>query len=445
LRGATAGDDGGSRRQDGDRDSVVSSPRRRPSAVDDVSEILSFGLVVLVVSASLALAIAARAFSDRLRIPAAALLLVAAATASDIIPSLGDALSIADVQKISTIALIVILFEGGQSIGRRRFTEAAIPILSLGVLGTFATAGLIAITAHTLLGVSWTIAGLLGAALAPTDPAVTFSVLAGREIHGRSGTILEGESGFNDPVGIALMIAMVDIANSHGSLGGIGLELVLEMAVGSAVGALGGIALMRLIRLTHLPESGLYPLLVLACSGVVYGGATVLHGSGFLAVFIAGIVVGDAVLPHQVEIGRFFKTLGNLAEIGVFIALGLTINLAFIGDNGLWLDGLELAVLLGLVIRPLVVGLLLIPVDLRTGERLFVMWSGLKGAVPILLASLAVVGDTDYSAEIYGIVFVVVLFSVVVQGTSVPAVARAVGVPMRSASDDESSSNLECP
>ncbi len=402
-----------------------------------MSEILSFGLIVLVVSVSLALAIATRSFSDRLRIPAAALLLIAAATANEIVPSLGNALSIADVQKIATVALIVILFEGGQSIGRRRFSEAAIPVLSLGVLGTFATAGLIAVTAHTLLGVSWTVAGLLGAALAPTDPAVTFSVLAGREIEGRSGTILEGESGFNDPVGIALMIAMVDVANSDGSIGGIGLELVLEMAVGCAIGALGGILLIRLIRVAHLPESGLHPLLVLACSGIVYGGATVLHGSGFLAVFVAGIVVGDTVAPHTVEIRRFFRTLGNLAEIGVFIALGLTIDLTFIGDNGLWVDGLELAVLLGLVIRPLVVGLLLYPVELGAGERLFVMWSGLKGAVPILLASLAVVGGTDYAGEIYGIVFVVVLFSVVVQGTSVPAVARALGVPMHTPSEND--------
>jgi potassium/hydrogen antiporter len=408
-----------------------------------VSEILSFGLVVLIVSASLAVAIATRAFSDRLRIPAAALLLIVAAVANDLVPSFGEALSIADVQKIATIALIVILFEGGQSIGRRRFSAAAIPILSLGVVGTFATAGLIAVTAHAFLGVSWTVAGLLGAALAPTDPAVTFSVLAGREIHGRSGTILEGESGFNDPVGIALMIAMVDIANSHGSLAGIGLELVLEMAVGSAIGALGGLALLRLLRIARLPESGLYPLLALACAGVVYGTATVLHGSGFLAVFIAGIALGDAAVPHKVEIGRFFKSLGNLAEIGAFIALGLTIDLAFIGDNGLWGDGLLLAVLLGFVIRPLVVGTLLAPVDLRAGERLFVMWSGLKGAVPILLASLAVVGETEDAAEIYGIVFVVVLFSVVVQGTSVPAVARVFGVPMRTPADDDDGSRDE--
>jgi cell volume regulation protein A len=403
-----------------------------------MTEIREFGLVVLVVSASIALAIVARPLSDRLRIPVAALLLVAAAVASDVIPSLGNALSIEDVQMISTAALIVILFEGGQTIGRRRFKVAAIPIVSLGVLGTFATAALIAVAAHWLLGVSWTIAGLLGAALAPTDPAVTFSVLAGRDISGRSGTILEGESGFNDPVGIALMLAMVEIATDEGSLGGVGVELVLEMAVGAGVGALGGLALLRGLALVRLPEAGLYPLVVLASAGVVYGGATVLHGSGFLAVFVAGIMVGDAVMPHKLEIGRFFKTLGNLAEIAVFVALGLTVEIAFIGDHGLWVDGLVLAVVLGFVIRPLVVGLLLLPVDLRGGERLFLMWSGLKGAVPILLASLAVVGDTEYAAEIYGIVFVVVLFSVIVQGTSVPAVARALGVPMDdTASDDE--------
>ena len=391
-----------------------------------------FGLAALLVSAGLAAAIYGRVFAERLGIPTAALLLVAAAILSDVFPDLQDVLSIEAVQWITSAALIVILFEGGLHIGLRRFRAAAWPIASVGVLGTFATAALVAVAARYLLDLSWTISGLIGAAVAPTDPAVTFSVLGGKEIRGRAGTILEGESGFNDPVGIALMIGMVELATSDGGSFGIVIEeFALEMSIGLAVGVVGGLAIVRLMRRVALPEPSLYPLRVLALAGLVFGAAAMAHGSGFLAVFVAGIIAGDVAAPHKGESERFLGSLANLGEIGAFVALGLTIDLGFIADEGLWLDGLVLAVLLAFVIRPLVVGPLLLPIRLDWGERAFIVWSGLKGAVPILLASLAVVGGTDYAEEIYAIVFVVVLFSVVVQGTGVPLVASALRVPMR--------------
>jgi cell volume regulation protein A len=318
--------------------------------------------------------------------------------------------------------------------GLRRFRESAVPIVCLGVVGTFATAALLAVGAHYLLGLSWIVSGLLGAALAPTDPAVTFSVLAGKEVEGRSGTILEGESGFNDPVGIALMIAMVEYATSDdGELGPVVSEFAIEMAVGLLVGAIGGIALAWGVRRIRLPSHSLYPIAVLLAAGMVYGVASVMHGSGFLAVFVAGIVVGDVRFRARREVNDFNSALSDLSELAVFVALGLTVDLAFIANEGLWWRGLVLAALLGLVVRPLVVGGILLPIRLDWGERLFIVWSGLKGAVPILLASLAVVGGTDYAEEIYGITFVVVLLSVVVQGSAVPAVAARLGVPMRPA------------
>jgi cell volume regulation protein A len=386
-----------------------------------VNEVTHFGEIVLVVAAGFSLALAARVVAERVAVPAAALILVAAAVASDLVPSLGDAVSIRAVERIAVVALIVILFDGGMRIGWRRFRASAAPILSLGVLGTFATAGLVACAAHWLLGFSWTIAGVIGAALAPTDPAVTFSVLGGREIRGRTGTIIEGESGANDPVGIALMIGMIELATSDGgSVWSVVREFSIEMAVGAAVGAAGAAALLPVLRRLRLPEPPLYPLLVLAAAGVVYGAAALAHGSGFLAVFVAGVLVGDATTPRKGEIETFHSSLASMAEIAAFVGLGLTINLAFVWDEGLWVDGLVLAALLGLVIRPLVIGTLLLPVRLRWGERVFVMWSGLKGAVPILLA-----------ARLYAIVFVVVLLSVVVQGSLVPVAAARLHVPMR--------------
>ena len=391
-----------------------------------------FSELILLVSLGVVAAFGARRLGERLSIPTAALLLVAAAALAELVPDVGQVISVEDVQRIATVALIMILFDGGMHIGWRRFRSASVPIVSLGLLGTFATAGLIAVVAHWLLGFSWITAGLLGAALAPTDPAVTFSVLSGRELRGRTGTILEGESGFNDPVGIALMIGMVELATADDAGFSIVIwEFVRQMSIGAAGGVAGGLLLIWLTRRVPLGDPVVYPLAVGAFSGIVFGATAVAHGSGFLAVFVAGIIYGDAVAPHKGEIERFHAVLASLAEVAAFIALGITIDLAFIGDEGLWIDGILLGVLLGFVIRPLVIGALLVPVRLHWGERLFVMWGGLKGAVPILLASIAVVSQTEDSQEIYAIVFVVVLFSVIVQGSPLQRVADVLRVPMR--------------
>ena len=397
-----------------------------------MDEIATFGQIVLVVSAGFSLALLGRLLTERFAIPSAALFLVAAAVASDLSPGLRDAISFVTVERIAVVALVVILFDGGMEIGWRRLRYALVPVLSLGVLGTFLTSALIAAAAHWLLGLSWITGGLLGAALAPTDPAVTFSVLGGREVRGRTGTILKGESGANDPVGIALMIGMIEFATSDdGSFWTVVGEFVIEMAGGAVVGIAGAALLLWLMRRVSLPQPALYPLRALAFAGVIYGAATLIHGSGFLAVFVAGILIGDAALPRRVEVVGFLSSLASLAEVTAFVALGLTIDLGAVFGEGYWLEGLVLALVLGFVIRPLAVGLLLLPVRLGWGERLFVMWSGLKGAVPILLAALAVIGQVDDAAEIYGIVFVVVLLSVLIQGTFVPVVARRLRVPMR--------------
>ena len=289
-----------------------------------------------------------------------------------------------------------------------------------------------ALAAHWLFDFNWTTAGIIGAALAPTDPAVMFSVLGRREIGGRTGTILEGESGANDPVGIALMIGMLDFAtHENGTFWTVVREFAVEMSVGLAIGVAGAVVLLRLMRRVPLPNEALYPLRTLALAGVIYGVATVAHGSGFLAVFVAGLLVGAARAPYKGEIERFHTSLASLAEIIVFVALGLSIDLASLDATRVWLDGLLLALILAFVARPLAVGTLLVPARLRRGERLFVMWGGLKGAVPILLSAFAVIAGVGESERIYGIVFVVVLFSVVVQGTTIPLVARPLGVPMR--------------
>jgi potassium/hydrogen antiporter len=396
-----------------------------------VDELSVFGTIVLIVSAGLLLALLASKVGERFPIPAPALFLVVAAVASDVFPRISEHLTILEVERIGVVALIVILFNGGTLVGWKRFRAAAVPIFSIGVFGTFATAGIISVAAHYLFGFEWITAGILGAALAPTDPAVMFSVLGNKEIRGRTGTILEGESGVNDPVGIALMIGMIELATHPDATFWVVVEeFSVEMTVGLVVGLLGAAAMRPLLRI-HLPEAGLYPLRTLAAAGVIYGVASVAHGSGFLAVFVAGIALGDADVPFREEIERFHTSLASLAEVVVFVALGLTIDLSNLVTSSRLLEGLAFAAILGLVARPLAVAPLLIPVRMGHNERLFVIWSGLRGAVPILLAAFAVLAAVDDAERVYDIVFVVVAFSVIVQGSSIPWVARRLDIPLR--------------
>jgi cell volume regulation protein A len=396
-----------------------------------VEELATFGAIVLILSGGLLLALLATKLNERYPVPEPAVFLLFAAVTSDLFPELGERLSIREVERIGVVALIVILFNGGTLVGWRRFRVAAVPIFALGVLGTFVTAGVIAVAAHYLFDFSWVIAGVLGAALAPTDPAVMFSVLGNKEIRGRAGTILEGESGVNDPVGIALMIGMIELANdADASFWVVVEEFSVEMSIGLVGGLLGAAALRPLLRFS-LPTSGLYPLRTLAAAGVIYGATAAAGGSGFLAVFVAGVALGDADVPLRDEIERFHTSLASLAEVVVFVALGLTIDVTNLLTSTRLLEGLALAVILALVARPLAVGPLLLPIRIRTNERLFVIWSGLRGAVPILLAAFAVLAAVDDAARVYDIVFVVVAFSVIVQGSSIPFVARRLRIGMR--------------
>ncbi len=398
--------------------------------MDDVT---TFGLLVAVIAAAGSVAVLSSRLSEFIRVPAPAIFLIAAAIASDFVPALGM-LTPENVQRIVTVALIFILFDGGMHVGRRRFRAAAGPIVAVGVVGTFLTAAAVTWLAHMIFGFGWQAALLLGIALAPTDPAVVFSVLGKQEVAGRSGVIIEGESGANDPVGIALMASLlVAIETGVGGPSAIGVgvvEFITELGVGAAVGLVLGAGLVYVVRRVPLPSEALYPLRTLAAAGVIYGVATIAHGSGFLAVFIAGIMLGDVRAPYKGEIRRMHASLASLGEIVAFAVLGLTINLEELFTSDAWWIGLALAVLLALVVRPLLVGPLLLPVRLRRGEKLFVLWAGLKGAVPILLGTFVFAAGLSDATLIYHVIFVVVLFSVVVQGGLVPWVARRFGVPM---------------
>ena len=398
------------------------------------------------------LAVLANRLIRRVPLPAPALLLAGTAIAVQVLPGLHHPAP-AQVDHLVTVALVLILFDGGRQLGWARFRRAAGPIVLTGVLGTFLTAGGVLVLAH-LFGLAWYPALLVAAAVAPTDPAVVFSVLGEREIAGHGGTILKGESGANDPVGIALMASLLAAGKLSGSaLGQAAGEFALQLAVGGLVGVLGGRLLLAVTHRIRLPDAALYSVLTLAGSLALFGVAALAHGSGFLAVFVAGIYFGEAdqrhsgeadqrhsgeadrpgrgELPYRREVEHVHAAAASLGEIVAFVALGMTVDLGTLSHRNVWLPGLALAVLLTVLVRPVLVGMCLIGSQLAGNERLLVLLAGLKGAVPILLGTFLLDAKLADNQRLFGIVVLVVAFSVTVQATALPGLAALLRVPMR--------------
>ncbi|MCU1587763.1 MAG: cvrA [Frankiales bacterium] len=341
-----------------------------------------------------------------LPVPTPLLLLAASACAAQWVPGV-DAPAQPVVEHLVSAALVVILFEGGSQIGVRRMGALTGRVLALGVGGTFATVAAVSVTAHALLGVGWFAAVLVGTALAPTDPAVVFSVLGRDGAAGRAGTLLQGESGANDPVGISLMVALVAAGSlSSEALAQAVSALGLQLGIGLALGAAGGLLIRRL------------PLPGLLWAAGLYGLAVVAHGSGFLAVFVAGILVAD----HEPGFARTHARLAGLAEVVAFCVLGLTVDLGVLTHHDVWLPGLVLGLRLALVLRPAVGFPLLLGSGLPASERAFVLLAGLKGAVPLLLGTMLV--PLPDGPRLYGVTVAVVVLSVLLQGSAVPPLAR---------------------
>ena len=390
----------------------------------------NFALDLLLVAIVGLVAILSNRLTEKIAIPAPTFFLVGAAVVVNAFPHLRVGSS--TVERVVTVALLCILFDGGLHLGWRRLRPVLGAVTVVGVLGTFLTVLVLAVVLVVFLKLSWFASFVLATAIAPTDPAVVFSVLGRRELQGRAGTILEGESGANDPVGIALMVSLLGAGSvSLSAITSVGLSFVVEMVVGAAVGIIGGRILIAFMRRVSLPSESLYPLRTVAVMLLVYGLATLLHGSGFLAVFVAGISLGDARAPFKVEVERFHGALASLSEIVAFIVLGLTVNLTELERLDVWLPGVLLGLVLGYLLRPLVVGLCLAPFRLSSSQRNFVLFSGLKGAVPILLGTYLLADHVAQGARFYGIIVIVVVVSVVVQGSSVPLLARWLRVPMR--------------
>lgn len=370
-------------------------------------------------------ALAAAPLFERIRLPSPAAFLAVGIAAGLLGVAPTGELPTVTLEQVGAVALFVILFHGGLGTGFGAARAAARPILTLGLLGTVATAGGLALAAHFVLGLDWPVSLLVAVALAPTDPAAVYAVLRGRSGSDRARTVLEGESGFNDPAGIALMVAVTAaVATSHASYGNAALRFVEELAIGSAAGVAGGLILLAGLRVTRHVDDGVQAVAIVL--GVVLLGAVTasLHGSGFLAVYIAGLLLSDAWARQDGVQHVVPEALSAVAEPLLFATLGAAfaplVGLEHIGY------GIFLMAMTVFAVRPLVAAVCLIGSDLPAPDRALVSWGGLKGAVPLLLAGYPALETFDEAGTVAAIVLVATAASLVVQGGTLPLVADRV-------------------
>jgi potassium/hydrogen antiporter len=380
-----------------------------------------------VAAALLVAALATAPLFDWIRLPSPAAFLAVGIAAGLLGVAPTADLPVVRLEQVGAVALFVILFQGGLSTGFSAARGAARPILSLGIMGTAATACGLAVAARFAVGLDWSVALLIAVALAPTDPAAVYAVLRRRSGSERARTILEGESGFNDPAAIALMVAVTAaVAGRHSSYGHSVLRFVEELGVGLVAGIAGGLVLLWALRTTRHLEEGAQAVVVLL-GAVLLGALTAtLHGSGFLAVYIAGLLLSDAWARQDGNQHAVPEALSAVAEPLVFVTLGAAFApLIGFGDIG---RGIFLTLLTVFVLRPLVASACLVGSLLGASDRALVSWGGLKGAVPLLLAGYPALEDIEGAKTVAATVLVATGASLVVQGGTLPFVAdRAAG------------------
>ena len=383
--------------------------------------------LILVAGALLAAGILGALLADRIRIPGLLLFLgLGMLAGSEGIGGIGfDDAELA--RTLGTIALVLILFEGGLTAGWVEIRPVLGTAASMATIGTAVTACTAGLAAHWIFGFGVLEGMIVGAAIAATDSAAIFAVLRRSTLKKRLARSLEGESGMNDPVALLLVIGFIEWLQdpSFGFTDMAGL-MALKLAVGAAIGlALGRLSVSALNR-ARLPSDGIYPVATIAIAGLAFGLAEVAHGSGFLAVYLTALALGSASIPARRTIVAFHEGVGWVAQIGLFILLGLLVFPSALGDVA-W-ESLALSAVLILVARPLAAFLATAfsPLDLR--ERAMLGWAGLRGATPIWLATFPVVAGVGSGEELFAIVFFVVVTSTLIQGASFEPLANRLGL-----------------
>lgn len=328
-------------------------------------------------------------------------------------------------QVIGYAALVVILAEGGLGTKWKEIKPALPAAVVLSLVGVGVSVGVTAAGAHYLVGLEWRQALIIGAVVSSTDAAAVFSVLRKVPLPARITGVLEAESGFNDAPVVILVVAFSTVGpvdHWYVLVGEIALELAIGAALGIAVGWLGSYGL----RHVALPASGLYPIAVMAIAVSAYAAGAMLHGSGFLAVYLAAMILGNAKLPHWPATRGFADGLGWLAQIGMFVLLGLLVTPHDLVDD-FW-PAIIVGLVLTVVARPLEVFISLAPFRLPWQEKALMSWAGLRGAVPIILATIPMVSGIEGSTRVFNIVFVLVVVYTLIQGPTLPWLAKALKI-----------------
>jgi cell volume regulation protein A len=383
--------------------------------------------LILVAGALLAGGILASLLANRVRIPSLALFLgLGMAIGSD---GLGwiDFSNYELARTIGIIALALILFDGGLRAGMSEIRPVLGPAVSLATVGTLITAALTGLTAAWLFDLSTLEGLLLGAIVASTDGAAIFALLRGSTLRRRVARTLEGESGFNDPIAVLLVLGFIDwIQQPNYGVADMAWLLARQLGIGLAAGMLVGWLATSGFRRAKLASAGLYPVASLATAALAFGAAGSLHGSGFLAVYVAGLWLGSAQIPARQTVINFHDGIAWVAQIALFVTLGLLVFPSQLGDVAV--KGTVLALVLVLVARPLAAVVATAPFGFKAGEQAVLGWAGLRGAVPVVLATFPVIDGVPHSLEFFNVVFFAVLLSTLLQGTTFEALAKALGL-----------------
>src|SRR3954469_22945311 len=385
------------------------------------------GVFVLVAGVLIAGTLAASIVAETLRLPALVLFMgvgmVAGSDGAGWIQF--DNYDLA--RQIGTVALSLILFEGGLTTSLADLRSVLRPAISLAVMGTVLTAVFTGLAATVLLGLSPLHGLLLGSILASTDGAAVFAMLRGSALPPRLVHTLEGEAGLNDPVAVLLVVGFVSVLTKpgYGALDMAGL-FVNELGVGALAGLLvgrGAAAAMHRLRLTG---SGMYPVATIATAAIAYGAAETLHGSGFLAVYLAGLMLSSTPGPAQMTVTIFHGGAAWFAQVALFLTLGLLVFPSQLGS--VWTPGVVIATFMMLIARPIAVAIATMFDSFSPAERALLSWAGLRGGVPVVLATFPVLAHVRGSLQFFDIVFLTVVISTLVQGMTFERLARRLGL-----------------
>ncbi|WP_292606162.1 potassium/proton antiporter [Nocardioides sp. REDSEA-S30_B4] len=385
---------------------------------------------VLIGSAVTLLAILAVRLSSRAGLPSLLIYLLMGVALGE--AGLGIPFADAELtQALGFAALAVILAEGGLTTNWRQMRSSIRLGASLATLGIVVSVTLVAVAGHYLLGLPWQLAVLLGAVCSPTDAAAVFSVLRVVPLPKRLTGALEAESGLNDAPTVVLVVLVSTGAVSDHHPGVVVAMVVGQLLGGVAVGLAAGVGGAWLMRRAALPTAGLYPLAVLSLTFLSYGAAAAAQASGFAAVYVAALVLGNSELPHRGATRSFAEGVAWLAQIGLFVMLGLLLSP---GRITLSTVGLALAagLVLTLVARPISVAVSAVVQPMPWRELAFLSWAGLRGAVPIVLTTIPMAEGIDGSERLFDLVFVMVVVFTLLTGPTLPWAARVLRVARRS-------------